>query len=296
MKVSLCLPYMEKGFGRKGVIEWCRAIDDGPFHALSCGERITAYTLEMRNMLAFAAAVTERVEIMASLYVLPMHSAVWAAKEIATLDVLSDGRASITVGVGGRPMDYKAVGASFEKRHQKMDEQITEMRRIWAGELPFEGCDEVGPRPVQKNGPKILAGVMGEKPMERAAAWADGVYSFAMDGDASLTQHFKTTAEKKWLEAGRESRPYFAGGFWYSLADDSETVLQEYVYNYLLSFGEEYAKNTAKTMKRFTEDAVLEGLSGIKETGADEVYLVPASADIKEVKKLEALLIKSGLV
>ena len=55
-----------------------------------------------------------------------MHSAVWAAKEIATLDVLSEGRVTVTVGVGGREKDYQAVGASFTKRHQRMDEQIAE--------------------------------------------------------------------------------------------------------------------------------------------------------------------------
>jgi alkanesulfonate monooxygenase SsuD/methylene tetrahydromethanopterin reductase-like flavin-dependent oxidoreductase (luciferase family) len=294
MRISICLPYMEKDFGRKELINWCKAIDDGPFYALSCGERITSYTLEMRNMLAFAAACTERVKIMASLYVLPMHSAVWAAKEIATLDVLSEGRAAITVGVGGRPMDYQAVGASFAKRHQKMDEQIAIMKHIWQGGLPFEGSDEVGPRPVQKD-LQILAGVMGEKPMARAAHWGDGVYSFAMDGDAALTEHFKTMAEKKWLEAGRREKPYFAGGFWYSLADNSEAILQEYVYQYLLTFGEEHARNTAKTMTRFNENAVLEGMQGIKALGADEIYMVPASCDIAEVERLEKLIVDAGL-
>ena len=105
MDIGVCLPYMERDLDRERIQAWCRAIDDGPFSSLSCGERITGYTIEMRTTLAFAAAVTERVRIVPSLYVLPMHSAVWAAKEIATLDVLSGGRVTVTVGVGGREVD-----------------------------------------------------------------------------------------------------------------------------------------------------------------------------------------------
>merc|ERR1711974_132219 len=116
-----------------GFKDWCRIIDQGPFSSLSCGERITGYSMEMRNILAFAAASTERVRIVPSLYVLPMHSAVQSAKEIATLDILSNGRVSVTVGVGGREKDYQALGAEMKGRFQRMDEQIALMNRIWRG-------------------------------------------------------------------------------------------------------------------------------------------------------------------
>ena len=217
-------------------------------------------------MLAFAAACTERV-----LIVIPMYNAVWAAKEIATLDVLSEGRVTLTVGVGGREMDYKVVGAKFFKRHARMDEQVATLRSIWAGKPPFEGAElvgttEIGPRPEQDSIP-ILAGVMGEKPIARAAQWADGVYAFAMDGDAGLTQYFKDMAVTKWQEAGRIAKPYFAGGFWYSLADGSENILKEYVYQYLRTFGEGHARKTTDTMTRFTEASVLDAIEGMKAVG-----------------------------
>lgn len=296
MKISVCLPYMEKDFGRKELLQWCRRIDDGPFHSLSCGERITGYTLEMRNVLAFAAAVTERVRIVPSLYVLPMHSAVWAAKEIATLDLLSEGRVTVTVGVGGRELDYQAVEASFARRHQRMDDQIARMKSIWQGEPPVVGADEVGPRPVQKNGPPILAGSMGPKAMARAAQWADGIYAFAMGGDKGLTEYFKNTAEQSWQQAGRETAPYFAGGFWYSLADNAEQRLQDYVYNYLLTFGEQEARNTARTMTRHNPEAVLQAVQDMQDLQLDELFLVPATADISEIDRLEQLLTSAGLV
>ena len=148
MKIGICLPYMKRDISRQTLIDWCRLIDQGPFDSLSCGERVTGYSYEMRNILAFAAAQTERVRIIPSLYVLPMHSAVQAAKEIATLDILSGGRVTVTVGVGGRECDYRALGASFKGRFQHMDEQIALMKRIWRGEQ-IDDLDEIGPTPLQ---------------------------------------------------------------------------------------------------------------------------------------------------
>ena len=296
MKFGICLPYMEKNFGRKQIMQWCKRIDDGPFSSLSCGERITGYTLEMRNMLAFAAAVTERVRIVPSLYVLPMHSAVWAAKEIATLDVLSEGRVTLTVGVGGRKVDYQAVGASFDRRHQRMDEQVVDMKHIWRGEPPFEGADEVGPRPVQGDAIPILSGSMWPKAMARAARWSDGFYSFAMNGDTKMTEYFTSQAQQHWQHAERQGKPYLVGGFWYSLTDQAESRLKDYVYQYMLTFGEKEARNTANTMTRFSVEAVEEALFGMQELALDEVFLVPTTADMKELDRLENLLIKTGLV
>ncbi len=290
MKIGICIPYMKRGITRKTLLDWCRAIDDGPFDSLSCGERITGYTYEMRTFLAAAAAVTERVRIIPSLYVLPMHNAVWAAKEIATLDVLSEGRVTVTVGVGGREQDYKAVGANFQGRFQRMDDQIAQMKRIWAGESAFEGSDIVGPEPFQAGGPPILAGSMGPKSINRVAQWADGLYGFAMDGNPDLIKHFFDSATKAWQEAGRKEKPYHMGGFWYSLADGADKALQDYVFDYLKIFGEDEARSVAKTMKMNNPEAIAEGIKAIEALGAEEIQLVPATADIKEVERLAKLL------
>jgi alkanesulfonate monooxygenase SsuD/methylene tetrahydromethanopterin reductase-like flavin-dependent oxidoreductase (luciferase family) len=290
MRYGICLPYMERDYNRATILEWCRQIDAGPWHSLSCGERITGYTFEMRTLLAAAAAVTERVRIVPSLYVLPMHSAVWAAKEIATLDQLSAGRVTLTVGVGGREKDYRAVGASFERRHQKMDDQIAEMRRIWAGEPPFEGADPVGPDPVQAGGPPILIGAMGPKSMRRGAAWAQGSYMFSLNGEQHEIAAMQAMAENAWQEAGRADKPYHMAGFWCSLADNSQQRLQQYVYDYMKIAGPEIATAVAKTMTRSNPDALRRAIDGFRELGVDELMFVPATADISEVQRLGDLL------
>lgn len=292
MKVGICLPYMKPGIDRKTILDWCRAIDQGPFYSLSCGERITGYTYEMRVILSAAAAVTERVRIVPSLYVLPMTNAVRAAKEIATLDVLSEGRVTVCVGVGGREDDYNAVGASFKNRFKRMDDQIATMKKIWAGEPFVEGGDEIGPRPYQDGGPPILAGSMGPKSINRVSKWADGLYGFAMNGEQGLSQYFFDAADAAWEASGRDTKPYKMGGFWYSMADNAEEHLKKYVYDYLKIMGEDHARNTAETMTRFTPANIIEALDATEEAGAEEIFLVPATADIAEVDRIAEIIAK----
>lgn len=289
MKIGICLPYMKPGLSRSTFTDWCRIIDQGPFHSLSCGERITGYSMEMRNILAFAAARTERVRIVPALYVLPMHSAVQAAKEIATLDILSEGRVTLTVGVGGREKDYQALGASMRGRFQRMDEQIALMKQIWRGDQ-IEDFDDIGPTPVQVGGPPILAGAMGPKSIARVAHWADGLYGFAMDGDAGLIDHFFRSADAAWAAAGRAEKPYRMGGFWYSLADGSKRALEDYVFDYLKIFGEEEARKVARGMTMHDPGAILAGIGAIEALGCDELQLVPASGSLKEIEGLAELL------
>jgi alkanesulfonate monooxygenase SsuD/methylene tetrahydromethanopterin reductase-like flavin-dependent oxidoreductase (luciferase family) len=291
MKIGICLPYMEHEYDRAVTLDWCRLIDAGPFSTLSCGERITGPTQDMRVLMSAAAALTERVRLMPSLYVLPMHSAVRVAKELASLDVLSNGRVTVTVGVGGREHDYRAVGAPFERRFARLDEQVATMRRIWSGEPPFEGADPVGPTPVQKGGPPILSGAMGPKSIARAAQWADGIYGFTMNGDSAPVAQSFATIRSAWDKAGRSVAPRQLTGFWYSLApQDADTKLKRYVEQYLAVLGQDMAKAVAKTMVMSSPDAVRRGLDAIEELGCEEFFLVPATCELAEVERAAELI------
>ena len=116
--------------------------------------------------------------------ILPAHDAVAVAKQMASVDVLSDGRLTVGVGVGGREHDYRAIGGVVRRAAgSAWTSRSRTMRRIWAGEPPFEGADPVGPPPVQPGGPPLIAGVMGPKAIARAARWADGVDgAWTLDG------------------------------------------------------------------------------------------------------------------
>jgi len=286
MDVGVCLPYMEQGLDRDTLLGFARAVEAGPFASLSCGERITGPTVDLATTMAAAAAVTSRVRIVPTLYVLPLHDAVKAAKEIATLDVLSNGRVAVTVGVGGRPNDYRAVSAPFERRHARMDEQVARMRAIWRGEPPFAGADPVGPAPLQRGGPPLYAGVMGPKATARAARWADGVYVWSGNGEKSEISRLLAQTDRAWEAAKRDRPPRRIGGFWYSLASgDALAKLRSYVFDYVAYFGEAPARAMAAQMNRATPDAVRAALDDLAAAGCDEVFLVPATAELAEVER-----------
>src|SRR5690606_37091479 len=149
MVVGLALPTMAPGWERRTWLDWCRVVDDGPFSSISCGERITFRNVEMLTTLAAAAALTERVRVMVNLAVAPWHATTLLAKQLATLDVLSGGRLDVGLGVGGRDQDYAGMGVSTAGRHQRLDDQVDELRRLWAGEPILEGAPALGPPVVQ---------------------------------------------------------------------------------------------------------------------------------------------------
>lgn len=292
MKVGICLPYMKHGITREDYEKWFKAVDDGPFHSLCCGERIHGPTMDMRLLLASAATATRRIEICPTLYVLPMHNATRAAKEIATLDVLAgEGRMPyISIGYGGREQDYEAVGASFRGRYSRMDAQVAEMRRVWRGEEMIPGAGAIGPACTTEGGPKLLSGALGPKGIARSAKWAEGLYAWSFNGDQVELQRSFDMADAAWQEAERTTRPYRLGGCWYTLADNGQQKLHDYIYNYMVIAGIDIATALAATVNRSSQDGVRIALDNAEAAGCDAFFLVPATAELAEVDRLADIL------
>ena len=80
--------------------------------------------------------------------------------------------------------------------------------------------------------------------------------------------------------------PRRIGGFWYSLAPrDPLAKLQSYVYDYVSYFGDAPARAMSNLMDRATPDAVRQSLDDLEAAGCDEVFLVPATAELAEVER-----------
>ena len=285
MKLGMTLPTMVPEAGRDALLGWSRAVDAGPFSSLAVGERISFGNAEALVSLSAAAAVTERVRIVATCFVLPLHAATWLAKQAASLDRLAAGRFTMAVGVGGREEDYRVVGASFERRHARMDEQVAELRRIWSGEPALPDSAPVGPPPHQHGGPPLWIAAAGERPLRRAARWAEGLAGFSLGPDAEEMNRVFRSAEQAWCDAGREKPPHLATSFWYALGDDAASRLGEYAARYLGVFGEGPARALASQCRAAGQAALRESLTLARDAGADEVILVPTSADPDELER-----------
>jgi alkanesulfonate monooxygenase SsuD/methylene tetrahydromethanopterin reductase-like flavin-dependent oxidoreductase (luciferase family) len=285
MDLSMTLPTMLP-HGRREILAWCRAVDEGPWASLAVPERITFTSHDCTVQLSAAAALTERVRLWTTIIVLPAHDAVDIAKRMASVDVLCDGRLTVGVGVGGREHDYQAIGAPFGRRWQRMDEQVAVMRRIWAGEPPFEGADPVGPPPVQAGGPPIVAGSMGPKSLARCAKWADGVDgAWTLDGALETFSGAFDMIRSAWTDAGRTDTPHLSSSIWYALGPDAEQRLRDYAYRYMRIFGEEIGQWAAQSVACFTPDALRAAVDNCRAAGADEFFLVPTTADPDELSR-----------
>src|SRR4029077_19386203 len=82
--------------------------------------------------LAWAAAFTKKIRLGTSVLVLPMRHPLPLAKELATLQILSEGRLILGAGVGGMEAEFAALGAPFRERGRRIDEGIAMMRAVWS--------------------------------------------------------------------------------------------------------------------------------------------------------------------
>lgn len=293
MEIGLTLPSFVRGVDRATILEWCRRIDDGPFASVSVGERIAYPNHELVATLAFAAAATERVRIVSTVAVLPSHVAVRFAKQMATIDVLSGGRLTVGVGVGGRDQDYEAVGAPFERRFARLDEQVATLREVWQGKTVVDGLPPIGPEPVQPGGPPILTASMGPKSLARSALWADGLAGWDLGPDPAGVDATFRRVRDAWSAAGRTTRPWLATSSWFALGDGAAGRLFGHAFDYLASFGDRAATAMAE-MCRLSDAGVLrDTLAALRETGCDEVVLVPTTGETTEIDRLIAAISES---
>jgi alkanesulfonate monooxygenase SsuD/methylene tetrahydromethanopterin reductase-like flavin-dependent oxidoreductase (luciferase family) len=292
MKIGMNLPVMVPGLGRDGVLEWCRRIDAGPYSSLAAGERITFPNPELMVTMGAAAAVTERVGLALNVVVLPMHSAVMIAKQVATLDVLSGGRMSLGVGVGAREEDYLAVGAPFDsKRLRRMEHQVAVIRRAWAGERIMErALRPVEPRPAQQEGPEILAGSLQADSIRRAARWADGICGFSFGPSPEEVDASFNVARAAWTGAGRTRPPRLVTGCWFALGTGARQQIDQYLQRYLNFAGPDAARHVAATVQTTSPSALRSIVRSLADLGTDELLLVPTTADPEEVDRVADIL------
>jgi probable F420-dependent oxidoreductase len=131
--------------------------------------------------LAFAAARTSRIRLGIGVINLPFVPPAYLAKQAATLDVLSNGRLDLGLGVGWSPAEFTASGASTARRGPRTVEYLQVLHTLWADEVSeFDGefytvpPSRMLPKPVQRPGPPVLLGGGVPAALHRAGRIADG--------------------------------------------------------------------------------------------------------------------------
>jgi len=133
--------------------------------------------------LAFAAAVTKKIKLATGVLILPQRHPLYVAKETATLDQLSNGRAILGIGSGWLEEEFTSLGLDFHTRGARTDEAIKSLRALWnENAATFHGKHfnfgpvKCFPKPVQKGGVPIHIGGHSPAAAKRAGRYGDGFF------------------------------------------------------------------------------------------------------------------------
>jgi probable F420-dependent oxidoreductase len=208
MQVAVEFPLATQRWGPEAVFELARAIEDVGYDEIDLFEHVTVghpipgrsetrdaapELLEPLVTLGAISAVTQRIRLGTGILVLPQRQPALVAKQVATLDVLSNGRVRLGVGVGWQRSEYESLGVPFEERGRRFDEAITLMRRYWTEPaVTFRGqfyrAEAMGmdPKPVQPGGPPVWIGGDSEAALRRVGRLGDGWMAMADSDDVVL--------------------------------------------------------------------------------------------------------------
>ena len=151
--------------------------------------------LEQLALMAFVAGKTTTLRLVTSVMILPYRHPVATAKTLATIDVLSNGRVTVGVGVGWLREEFEALGAlDFDRRGAVSDEYIRIFKTLWTqspasfdGEFHRFEALRCLPQPVQKPHPPIWVGGHSRAAIRRAARLGDGWHPVGANPAVALT-------------------------------------------------------------------------------------------------------------
>ena len=225
MRVGVVFPQTEIGADPVSIRDYAQAAESlGYDHLLAydhvlganpdsrpgwTGYRHTDMFHEPFVLFSYLAGITQKIEFVSGIIILPQRQTVLVAKQTAALDVLSGGRLRLGIGIGWNPVEYEALGENFHNRGRRSEEQIDVLRQLWTNELvSYEGrwhkITDAGlnPLPVQRPIPVWFGGT-SDVVMRRLARIGDGWFPQRFGPDELGRENFeKLRAYVR--EAGRD--------------------------------------------------------------------------------------------
>jgi probable F420-dependent oxidoreductase len=139
--------------------------------------------------LAYVAAITKSIKLATGVLILPQRHPLYVAKEVATLDVLSNGRMIFGIGSGWLEEEFTSLGLDFHTRGARTNEAIEALRALWSSEPGSSyhgkhfnfGPVKCFPKPVQKGGVPIHVGGHSTAAAKRAGRYGNGFFPAITD-------------------------------------------------------------------------------------------------------------------
>ncbi|HAD35616.1 MAG TPA: LLM class F420-dependent oxidoreductase [Gammaproteobacteria bacterium] len=271
---------------------WIPTLDDGRdvvelvdqlgFDSIWVGDHL-AFAVPILDpvvQLAQAAVFSTRLKIGTAVFLQPLRHPGPTAKQIATLDLLSNGRFIFGLGVGGEfESDFSVAGVPIVERGSRLSESIEVMRKLWSGQrvshsgrhFQFENI-QMEPAPCQLSGPPIWLGGRSDPALRRAARMADGWMSYVVTPDTYRESLDKIQVE--YDRSGRSIEQFVSAHLLFARLDkDYETALNAAVKSLSVRYNMDFRRAAERYCALGTAEQIAQSLQKFYEAGARYIIL-----------------------
>ncbi len=167
-------------------LETARLAESLGYDSVVKGSHYSSHPFQMLQQvpyLAQVAAIAPRLRLVCGVVLLPLHKPLDLAEQLATLDIMCDGKLVLGLGLGYREVEFKAFGTTHKDAVRRFEENLAAIRRLWTEdfvtmtgshfELDGANCTV---KPIQKPMPPVWIGANADKAIARAARVADAWY------------------------------------------------------------------------------------------------------------------------
>ena len=258
------------------------------FDILACGEHVMFHRDSASGLvsLSVAAGVTKNIKLMSAITLLPLYPPALLAKMGAALDIASNGRFMLGVGVGGEyPPEFEACGVPVKQRGSRTDDALEVLERVWAntnvsyaGRYTTLSDFSLKPMPIQKPRPPIWISGRKEVAMRRAARYGDGwlPYLYTPEQLADSIEKIKRYG----ADLGRDMSGFKPGLFVFTTVhEDSETAVAMAAEMLRKQYAQDFCQLVHKYALAGNPDECRARLNEYIEAGARLVLFAPTCPD-----------------
>lgn len=291
MRFSISIPQLDStGFDAAGVRSYLARAEDLGFDGGWTLEQVVgqAPLLAPLELLAFAAACTERLRLGVAVLVASLHDPLQLAAAVTAVDRLSHGRLDVGVGTGGGFRQFSAFGVEKATFVRSFTEGLQLMKAAWSDQprVTFHGrfrhVDDlpIQPKPVQRPHPPIWFGGQAPKALARAVRHGDAFLGAGSSTTANFAQAVETV-HSELADQGKDPARFTIGKRVYLMVDDDAAKARERVLAGLRRiYGQMRGIDAVPVCG--TPDDVARGLREVVDAGAQMLLLNPVGDNVAQ--------------
>jgi probable F420-dependent oxidoreductase len=291
VRLAISIPQLDTGtFDASGLKAYLARAEELGFESGWVMEQSIGPTPQIAplEMLAYAAACTERLRLGVAVLVSSLHNPLQLAAAVTAVDRLSHGRLEVGVSAGGGFRKFPAFGVDRDTFVARFTEGLRLMKAAWSDEprITFEGRFwqvedlPIQPKPVQRPHPPIWFGANAPKALARAVRHGDGFLGAGSSSTAAFREQVGTIRRELAEQGGDPSRFAIGKRVYLSVDDDADRARREVLEGLRRIYGG--MPGIEDVPVSGTPADVIHGLREIKDAGAEMIVLNPLGADIAE--------------